>query len=91
MREQDWQREFPDMVGGGIDAWIGDSPLGNQWHITMWFGDEPSGGELAPDEFAIELCMLNPETRHWQSVTYDKLGSRVEVLAVFAQMKATCD
>lgn len=91
MREQDWQRQFPEMTGHGIDSWIGYSPFGNQWLVTMWFGDEDSGGEIAPNEFAIELDRFDQIAGRWVTVTHDTVTSRAEVLELFEQMKATCD
>jgi hypothetical protein len=91
MRAEDWTRPWPEATGGGIDQWEGTSELGNTWMVMMWFGDEDSGGELAPDEFAIELNRFDPDARKWVTVTYDQLGSRAEVLAMFAQMQVTCD
>jgi hypothetical protein len=100
MKPEDWIQQFPDASGNGIDSWIGHSESGNQWLVTMWFGDEDSGGELQPDEYAIELCLeveipapgtVFGVTTQWQRITYDQLTSRADVLATFDQMKVTCD
>lgn len=86
----EWRQEDPAASGHGIDCWIGDSFQGHTWLITMWFGDEDSGGEFPPDEFAIELCLSQPDGG-WMTVTSDECTSRADVLATFEQMKATCD